>query len=228
MKSLQFGGGREITISIEGPQGLIAGTGLHRLMFYVHVKAYGIPAGVPITLSGEAFLSGGLHDWLGTWSVEHQPITRDQGQPDVITMLLPLTDEQLAVIEHRRAGSDLQIQLNVDVTLGYHPLAKGQAGRDIWPVRAFQETIFVQRESWTRLLTQAPTGTSLAVVVPVPLDGSAATNVGTLLREAIDKVNKGEYGDAVTAARRALAVSGTPRANAWVHAGTSKAADALT
>ena len=25
MKSLQFGGGREITISIEGPQGLVAG-----------------------------------------------------------------------------------------------------------------------------------------------------------------------------------------------------------
>lgn len=123
-------------------------------------------------------------------------------------MLLPLTDQQLAVIEHRRAGADLQIQLNVDVALGYHPLAKGRAGRDIWPVRAFQETIFVQRESWTRLLTQAPAGTSLAVVVPVPLDGSAATNVGTLLREAIDKVNKGEYGDAVTAARRAIDAMG--------------------
>jgi len=131
-----------------------------------------------------------LHDWLGTWSVEHQPVTRDDGQSDVVTMLLPLTDQQLAVIEHRRAGADLQIQLNVDVALGYHRLAKGRAGRDIWPVRAFQETIFVQRESWTRLLTQAPAGTSLAVVAPVPLDGSAATNVGTLLREAIDKVNK--------------------------------------
>ena len=208
MKSLQFGGGREITISIEGPQGLIAGAGLHRLMFYAHVKAHEIPAGVPVALSGEAFLSGGLHDWLGTWSVEHQPVTRDDGQSDVVTMLLPLTDQQLAVIEHRRAGADLQIQLNVDVALGYHPLAKGRAGRDIWPVRAFQETIFVQRESWTRLLTQAPAGTSLAVVVPVPLDGSAATNVGTLLREAIDKVNKGEYGDAVTAARRAIDAMG--------------------
>ena len=57
-------------------------------------------------------------------------------------------------------------------------------------------------------MTQAPVGTSLAVVVPVPLDGSAATNVGTLLREAIDKVNKGEYGDAVTAARRAIDAMG--------------------
>jgi hypothetical protein len=178
MKTLPFGGGREITMSIEGPQGLIAGAGLHRLMFYAHVKAHAMPAGVPVTLSGEAFLSGGMHDWLGPWSVEHQPVTRDDGQPDVVTILLPLTDQQLAVIEHRRAGADLQIQLNVDVTLGYHPLAKGSAGKDIWPVRAFQETIFVQRESWVRLLTQAPTGTSLAVVVPVPLDGGAPRRPG--------------------------------------------------
>jgi hypothetical protein len=33
---------------------------------------------------------------------------------------------------------------------------------------------------------------SLAVVVPVPLDGGGAAKAGTLLREAIDKVNKGE------------------------------------
>jgi hypothetical protein len=208
MKTLPFGAGREITMSIEGPQGLIAGAGLHRLMFYAHVKAHAMPAGVPVTLSGEAFLSGGMHDWLGAWSVEHQPVTRDDGQPDIVTILLPLTDKQLAVIEHRRAGADLQIQLNVDVALGYHRLAKGSVGKDIWPVRAFQETIFVQRESWVRLLTQAPAGTSLAVVVPVPLDGGGAAKVGTLLREAIEKVNKGEYGDAVTAARRGIDAMG--------------------
>jgi hypothetical protein len=98
-------------------------------MFLAHVKAHGIPAGVPVALSGEAFLSGGLHYWLGTWSVEHQPVTRDDGHPDVVTILLPLTDQQLAVIEPRRAGADLQIQPNVDVTLGYHPLGKAkQAG----------------------------------------------------------------------------------------------------
>jgi hypothetical protein len=195
-------------MSIEGPKGLIAGAGLHRLIFYAHVKAQTMPAGVPVTLSGEAFLSGGMHDWLGVWSVEHQPVTRDAGQPEVVTIFLPLTDQQLAVIEHRRAAADLQIQLNVDVALGYHPLATGSASKDIWPVRSFQETIFVQRESWVRLLTQAPAGTSLAVVVPVPLDGGAAAKVGTFLREAIDKVNKGEYGDAVTAARRAIDAMG--------------------
>lgn len=68
-------------------------------------------------------------------------------------------------------------------------------------MRAFQETIFVQRESWVRLLTQAPAGTSLAVVVPVPLDGGRSAKVGTLLREAIEKVNKGEYGGAASGRR---------------------------
>lgn len=214
-------------MSIEGPQGLIAGAGLHRLMFYAHVKAHAMPAGVPVTLSGEAFLSGGMHDWLGAWSVEHQPVTRDNGQPDVVTILLPLTDQQLAIIEHRRAGADLQIQLNVDVTLGYHPLTKGSEGKDIWPVRAFQEAIFVQRESWVRLLTQTPAGTSLAVVVPVPLDGGGAAKVGTLLREAIEKVNKGEYGDAVTAARRAIDAMGGGWASEKSIVGVAKAQRSL-
>ena len=50
-----------------------------------------------------------------------------------------------------------------------------------------------------RLLTQAPAGTSLAVVAPVPLDGGGAAKVGTLLREAIEQASKGAYGDAVAA-----------------------------
>ncbi len=45
---------------------------------------------------------------------------------------------------------------------------------------------------------------SLAVVLPVPLDASAAGRVGRHLREAIRKVNNGEYGDAVTEARKAI------------------------
>jgi hypothetical protein len=42
------------------------------------------------------------------------------------------------------------------------------------------------------------------VVVPVPLDDSAAARVGVHLREAIRKVNNGVYGDAVTRARKAI------------------------
>jgi hypothetical protein len=49
---------------------------------------------------------------------------------------------------------------------------------------------------------------SLAIVVPVPLDASTGARVGEYLREAIRKVNNGEYGDAVTEARKAIGATG--------------------
>lgn len=42
------------------------------------------------------------------------------------------------------------------------------------------------------------------MVLPVPFDASAAVRVGVHLREAVRKVNNGEYGDAVTEARKAI------------------------
>ena len=44
----------------------------------------------------------------------------------------------------------------------------------------------------------------LPLSCPVPLDTSATAKVGMHLRDAIRKVNDGEYGDAVIAARRAI------------------------
>ena len=67
-----------------------------------------------------------------------------------------------------------------------------------------QASVNIYADQWVRLLRQASTGTSLAVVVPVPLDGSPGQAVGTLLREALCKLNDREWGDAVTAARKAV------------------------
>jgi hypothetical protein len=78
-----------------------------------------------------------------------------------------------------------------------------------WPERSFQQSIYVYREVWERFLTQTALAFSLAVVLPVPLDTSAAAKVGTHLRDAIHKVNEGEYEDAATAARRAIDDLGT-------------------
>jgi hypothetical protein len=64
--------------------------------------------------------------------------------------------------------------------------------------------INIYADEWLRLLRQASTGTSLAVVVPVPLDGSPADTFGTLLREALLKVPDRERPDAVTGARKAI------------------------
>jgi hypothetical protein len=67
-----------------------------------------------------------------------------------------------------------------------------------------QAPVNIYADQWVRLLRQASTGTALAVVVPVPLDGSPGQAVGTLLREALRKLNDREWGDAVTAARKAI------------------------
>ncbi len=201
---LHFGGGRELSISIAQPTAIQQGAGLHRLTFPVKLDARNtIVGGVPVSLSGHAWLSMPGMDWLGTWTTERPAITHDGMGFDAV-LVLPLTDHQLAVIEKRRAGSDLRLQIDANVVLGYDPdKAQGdQAER--WPERSFQESIYIFREIWERFLAQTALAFSLAVVVPVPLDTSAAARVGAHLRDAIRKVNEGEYEDAVTAARRAI------------------------
>jgi hypothetical protein len=204
MQVLPFGGGRQLSISISEPSAIMRGAGLHRLTCRVFLDARNtIAGGVPVALSGWAWLSMAGMDWLGGWSTERQVVTR-QGQPFDATLVLPLTDEQLAVIEQRRAGSDIRIQFDGDIVLGFDPTAAEGTENDRWPERSFQETVHVYGDTWVRLLNQVSAATSLAVVLPVPLDAGTATRVGVHLREAVRKVNNGEYSDAVTEARKAI------------------------
>lgn len=71
-------------------------------------------------------------------------------------------------------------------------------------MKSFQHNLLIHAETWERFLTQTSLALSMSLVVPVPLDASPAAKVGAHLREAIRKVNEGEYVDAVTAARRAI------------------------
>lgn len=204
MQVLPFGGSRQLSISISEPNAIMRGAGLHRLTCPVALDARNtIAGGVPLTLSGWAWLSMAGMDWLGGWSTERPVVTR-QGQPFDATLVLPLTDEQLAVIEQRRAGSDIRIQFDGNIVLGFDPAVAGGAENDRWPERSFQETVHIYSDTWVRLLSQVSAATSLAVVLPVPLDVGAAARVGVHLREAVRKVNNGEYGDAVTEARKAI------------------------
>jgi hypothetical protein len=200
---LTFGGGRQLSVAIGEPTALLRGAGLHRLTFPVALDARNtMVGGIPVTLGGWAWLSGNGMDWLGSWSTERPVVTRPE--PFNATIVLPLTDEQLAVIEQRRAGSDIRVQLDANVILGYDPKVAEGSANDRWPERSFQESILIYRDVWGRLLSQVPVATSLAVVMPVPLDASAAARVGAHLREAIRKVNSGEYGDATIEARKAI------------------------
>jgi hypothetical protein len=208
MTILPFGGRRQLAVNIGEPIALQQGAGLHRLTFYVRLDARNtIGGGVPVSISGNAWLSVTGMDWLGTWTTERPAVTQD-GQGFDAVLVLSLTDEQLAVIEHRRAGSDFRITLDANVVLGYDPAAAGDKPEDRWPARSLQETVWIQAETWERLLRQVAVAMSLAVVVPVPLDASAAGRVGKHLREGIAKANDGEYGDAIMAGRRAVEALG--------------------
>jgi hypothetical protein len=104
---LTFGGGRQLSVSVGEPTALMRGAGLHRLTFPISLDSRNtISGGVPVALSGWAWLSMTGMDWLGSWSTERPVITREE--PFNATVVLPLTDEQLAVIEQRRAGSDIR------------------------------------------------------------------------------------------------------------------------
>jgi hypothetical protein len=202
-----FGGDRQMSIHIDSPLSLLKGAGLHRLLFVARLDTRNtMTAGVPIDLRGEAWLGSGGGDWLGMWWTPEPVVSRIE--PFEATLILPLTDEQLAVIEQRRAGSDLTIQLDVRAVLGYDPAHATGDENDRWPGRKTQLNVPVQAEAWVRLLAQSSMASSLAVVVPVPLAGGDAryAKIGDHLREAIRKVNAGEYADAAVAARRALDV----------------------
>ena len=204
MQVLPFGGGRQLAISISQPNAIMRGAGLHRLTCPIALDARNTIVGsVSVGLSGWAWLSMTGMDWLGRWVTERTVVTRE-GQPFDATLVLPLTDDQLAVIEQRRAGSDIQIKFDGNVALGFDPTATEGTEHDRWPERSFQETVHIYGDTWVRLLSQVSAAASMAVVVPVPLDASAAARVGVHLREAIRKVNNGEYGDAVTEARKAI------------------------
>jgi hypothetical protein len=97
MQVLPFGGGRELSVSVGEPNAIMRGAGVHRLTCRVPLDARNtIGGGVPIDLSGWAWLSTTGMDWLGGWSTERPVVTRDR-QPFEAMLVLPLTDEQLAV-----------------------------------------------------------------------------------------------------------------------------------
>jgi hypothetical protein len=129
---LTFGGGRQFSVSVDEPTSLMRGAGLHRLTFPISLDARNtMSGGVPVALSGWAWLSMTGMDWLGSWSTERPVVTR--GEPFNASVVLPLTDEQLAVIEQRRAGSDIRVQLDGNVVLGYDPKAAAGSDNDRWP-----------------------------------------------------------------------------------------------
>jgi hypothetical protein len=196
---LHFGQGRDLKIDIGDPIAIQQVAGIHRLILPAKMIATNqLGSGIPLEVSGCAWLSMTGMDWLGIWRTDRPLVTRNIEFDG--TLVLPLTDEQLAVIEKRRAGREVRILFDADVVLYDPATPEGyESSPDRWPVRSFQESVYIYSEAWQRMLTHTAIAMSMALVVPVPLDSSPAAKVGAHLREAIRKVNDGEYQNAVIA-----------------------------
>jgi len=118
-----FGSGRELLIDIGQPSVIQQGAGISRLLFPMQLDPRdSIGAGVALSVSGHAWLGPSKMDYLGPWTTA-EPVATHEGARSDATVVLPLSDEQLAVIEHIRAGADLNFWIETNIVLGYDPAA---------------------------------------------------------------------------------------------------------
>jgi hypothetical protein len=215
---LRFGNSaREMSVDIQPPDYLQTGVGVHRLRFQVDFDGrHTVPEGTPIQATVHVSMGPGMNDWVGQAQPDRPIITSDQ--PFNNYLAVALSDEQLAVIEQRRAGGDITFNFTVHLVLGYELPAVTPTpavyGFGPWPTGEIPISVNVQGGVWERVLSASTKGLSLAIVVPVPLGtDSIAARAGEHLRDAIRKVNAGQYGDAVVTARKALDALGEPSAS---------------
>lgn len=116
MTLIRFGDQRELAVTVSAPTALFRGAGTNRLRFPLTLDPRdSIPVGTPLHLSAQVWLAT-QSDWLGFAFPDGAVTTRDGEFPT--GLLLQMSDEQLAAVEHRRAGADLRIRVEVDLTLG--------------------------------------------------------------------------------------------------------------
>jgi hypothetical protein len=71
MTQLPFGAGRYLTINIGEPIAVQQGTGVNRLLLPLQLQGTGMMRnGIPMSVSGCAWLSTTGMEWLGTWTTE--------------------------------------------------------------------------------------------------------------------------------------------------------------
>jgi hypothetical protein len=123
---ITFGGGRQLSINIREPSALMRGAGLHRLTFPVELDARNtIGGGVPVTLSGYAWLTMSGMDWLRSWATE-RPIVSQEGMTFDAVAVLALSDEVAAV-----AGRLLCLETTLYAPEGGRPAGTARVGERV-------------------------------------------------------------------------------------------------
>jgi hypothetical protein len=175
---------------------LQSGFGLHRLGLRFALSAIGdYPKGVLHQLTAEVWLRDlpGVSGWLGTARADRPEPGRDF--ETTLTMVLPISEDQIRRLEKGRASRDLQISLD------FHALALG--GELGWPAAEAQETVTIPHAEWSKALNQVALGAYVDVLVPITLVEGRAT-AARRIREAKQAHANGQYEHAVTLSRAAL------------------------
>ncbi|MEU8663018.1 hypothetical protein [Actinoplanes philippinensis] len=210
-----------VWVSLDDRAWLVGGAGVHRFTVTMQVDSRNtLPPGTPISLSGAVWLvTPTSRDYLGRWETD-KPLAL-YPEPFSTKLVLGLHDEQLALIEQRRAKADGSVRLELDIDAAVPGgLPKDEpaspqpwwslrqrshtASSSAWPVAHNRHTLSFTPSEWTQLSVGLSTHTALVVVVPVPTLDPTAQVVSTLLRDAIKLVGEGQPAKAVIDARRAV------------------------
>ncbi|MET8150921.1 hypothetical protein ACIBSW_00875 [Actinoplanes sp. NPDC049668] len=203
---------------------LLGGAGVHRFTVGMRIDSRNtLPVGTSVALGGTAWLvTSTSRDYLGRWTTE-KPFAV-YAEPFSSNLVLEMRDDQLALIEQRRAAADGSVRLDLEfaatLTGGLpadepSPPRRGRRNNALastaggWPVAHGTHTLTYTASQWAELLAGLTAHTSLAVVMPVPLLDPSAHEVAKLLRDAVKLITDGQPAKAVVDARRAIEVADT-------------------
>jgi len=222
--SLVFDSQQDVALwlSFDERRYLHGGAGMHRLTMEMRLDArHTLPTGTPLSLGGHAWLHTTTREYLGRWTTEHPVAIREQ--PFSAALILDLNDDQLALIEQRRAknGGNFSIDLDVQALVlpGLPPAATPPSRprwpwrarpqpqplrQTAWPIAEAQHTLNFTHGPWFEMLAGINYHASLSIVAPMPTLDPVAQKTAARIREALRLIGNNEPEKAVVEARRAI------------------------
>lgn len=197
MHDIQLGPGKGLRLTFDAVE-FESGPGAHRLAFVYQAEPRALPSAAVAMINGSVRLYRG--GWVGALQAhELLPISRSAAYPRPVGLTTTLTDAQLAGIEVARGGEDLELLIDVRVTL------TGAEGMD-YPSGAGQDHVRLSAADWAHHAERAGALVRVPLLVPLPLGHaeSKRAQAGQNLQLALRDVADGRFDDAVRRARRAM------------------------
>jgi len=176
------------------------GAGSHGLHLTARVPRHELTGGF-LYLQGEATLvcdGPRPRRWLCAWAFTEPILLRPADIETSGQIVLPISDEQLWLVEDIRRGNDFTIELRVNASLVF-------GGRTYPMINPQQYPLRVDREMWLRQLAGIERMAHFTVAVPAVGDGlSGMASVVRFLREAEAEYRNSRDREAAVALRRAV------------------------